>query len=336
MKIYETLHAQLYRETFQRKEFAHLRDKLINARRFVLDAGMSHFAGLLSIRAIAEYPKDRKYAIKILEGVRILAKAPHKLTWIEFDGIEHFKAVTEVEEEKMGSDPEFSELPGTIPDGVPVREGWLIEEVGESHYRASAFFLFKDNYFGPALTSFEWTTNDFHLELPTDLMITASKSPSITERRIHTHYGVGIINHECPHIRVVKNHFTDGQNHKNLMLSIELTTGRLRTLWSLLASINDIPVEISEVRVSKGFVARGTYKKFLGHSTITLNVPKKSNLRKLAKILVAISRRRGHEVRGHFRRVGAEKTRKWIAEHVRGDATLGWVVHDYIVKHGET
>lgn len=71
----------------------------------------------------------------------------------------------------------------------------------------------------------------------------------------------------------------------------------------------------------------------MAHSVITLNLPKRASEKKLARMLVAISRRRAHEVRGHFKRVGPDKVRKWIAEHVRGDASLGWVTHSYKVKH---
>ena len=41
----------------------------------------------------------------------------------------------------------------------------------------------------------------------------------------------------------------------------------LRTLWGLLATLNDLPVVIENVTPSRGYIARGSYKKFLEHST---------------------------------------------------------------------
>ena len=43
----------------------------------------------------------------------------------------------------------------------------------------------------------------------------------------------------------------------------------------LLATINDLPVELREVRAAKGFVAKGAYRRFLDHRTVTLTVPVK-------------------------------------------------------------
>ena len=47
----------------------------------------------------------------------------------------------------------------------------------------------------------------------------------------------------------------------------------LRDLWALLATINDLPVRIENVEPSRGYVARGAYKKFLKHSVVHLTVP---------------------------------------------------------------
>jgi hypothetical protein len=45
-----------------------------------------------------------------------------------------------------------------------------------------------------------------------------------------------------------------------------------RTLWALLTTINDLPVTIENIEPSKGYVARGRYKKFLQHSVVHLTV----------------------------------------------------------------
>jgi hypothetical protein len=47
-----------------------------------------------------------------------------------------------------------------------------------------------------------------------------------------------------------------------------------------------------------------------------------------------VARRRAHQVRGHWRRDWRhEGQRIWIKEHQRGDASLGFVTHDYHVEH---
>ena len=75
--------------------------------------------------------------------------------------------------------------------------------------------------------------------------------------------------------------------------------GRLRYIWSFLSTINKIPLSgMSEVKPSHGFVARGSYRKFLSHSVIHLNVPQKADPKVMArKVLGDILRRRAHQVR---------------------------------------
>ena len=52
-------------------------------------------------------------------------------------------------------------------------------------------------------------------------------------------------------------------------------TGVLRRVWALLATIDHLPMIKGEVRLTKGFLARGRIRKYLSHQTITLNVPAK-------------------------------------------------------------
>ena len=131
-----------------------------------------------------------------------------------------------------------------------------------------------------------------------------------------------------------------------------------RALWLLLATINDIPITVEHIEPSKGYVARGSYKRFLEHSVVHLNVPE-TRWRKVAATVLQALRRRRHDVRGHWRedwrnplsrlcdphvfdasdnflmckKCGGRKFH--IPEHSRGDATLGYVTHDYSVTHEE-
>jgi len=74
----------------------------------------------------------------------------------------------------------------------------------------------------------------------------------------------------------------------------------VRDLWMLLATINGLPVKIEHIEPSKGYVARGAYKKFLTHSIIRLTVPE-TRWRKLVTKTAIMLRRRAHQVRGHWR-----------------------------------
>ena len=131
-----------------------------------------------------------------------------------------------------------------------------------------------------------------------------------------------------------------------------------RALWMLLSMINDTPTSIEHVIPNKGFMARGHgYRKFLKHSVVRLSVPENKWRTLIAKTALML-RRRAHQVRGHWRkdwrhppafhcehnwrvddgalicsRCGGVSL--WIAEHQRGDATLGFVTHDYEVVHDE-
>lgn len=44
-------------------------------------------------------------------------------------------------------------------------------------------------------------------------------------------------------------------------------------------------------------------------------------------------KRKRHQVRGHWRTHGRfEGKAKWVESYERGDASLGWVLHDYEVR----
>jgi hypothetical protein len=128
-----------------------------------------------------------------------------------------------------------------------------------------------------------------------------------------------------------------------------------RAVWTLLATINDIPVLFDKVEPSRGYIARGSYRKFLTHSIIHLTVPQKQWRKLTAHVLMAL-RRRAHQVRGFWRKDWRHPLRTtcthdfdddmvcrccgghkiWVHEHQRGDASLGFVTHDFEVHHDPT
>lgn len=136
--------------------------------------------------------------------------------------------------------------------------------------------------------------------------------------------------------------------------------GELRFVWALLAAINDTPLATRNIAADGGYVARGRYRKFLDHTTISIILPRGRDATTVAREIIERMRRRRHDVRGHWRddwrfpgapgcehdwldtgdtlicqRPECGKRRMWIHEHARGDASLGFVRHDYAVTHQE-
>jgi hypothetical protein len=144
------------------------------------------------------------------------------------------------------------------------------------------------------------------------------------------------------------------------------SAGVIRFLIAVLAMINDVPKSVATVAPRTGsYKARFRDIAYMGHSLITLKVPKARPARfamaKLDKAARELAQtRRAHTVRGHYRRTNYsprgthtsfrcdhEPLRvqdgvgtcnkcghavRWIPHFVRGDASLGWVEHDYLVK----
>jgi hypothetical protein len=123
-------------------------------------------------------------------------------------------------------------------------------------------------------------------------------------------FGHGITGYFCQQTGVI----FDGDIPARLRMGIDMgkvkftthqlvveTTGILRYLFALLSTLNDVPTIKTQVRPSKGFVARGQYRKFVEHTMVRLNVPQRVDYTRLAKRCVAMARRRAHQVRGHWR-----------------------------------
>lgn len=116
--------------------------------------------------------------------------------------------------------------------------------------------------------------------------------------------------------------------------------GIMRFIVTLLAAVNDVPVLYKDVEARPGH-AKTRLKKvpYLSHQVITIKAPKAKPVEWLIKKLdgAAGSRKKRHEVRGHWRVLINRKTRvvqgrTWIPSHQRGDASLGYVKHDYIIE----
>jgi hypothetical protein len=134
--------------------------------------------------------------------------------------------------------------------------------------------------------------------------------------------------------------------------------GDVRLIVSLLALINEVPIELSPAQQKGAFTgAGGVIKKYLTNNTVTISIPSKKPMRQIRKILSskAKSHKARHEVRGHWRTIihkddhvrkvthpdgsieelffaKGQLERVWVKAHERGDATYGYVIHKYDVQ----
>lgn len=311
---------------------------IAQARKFVLDEGASRFLCDLSH---ATFRVPQAQAVATLEQCRQLSRLPHALTWIEYDS-RAFRMHTEEHYREFGhmslAEDKFTGKRVLVRDdahkdlsAVTRHIGWLLEQ-------------FSDDLFTCTLVAGQLEGDDPRDRLPMLLpqvycWTTTDRVPPFdhimpTTGVTDAYLATGMRDYEAPQIRIgmapERNEFPADIKLRSLTEWI----GEMRFVWSLLAAINDIPVGVREVKPSKGYYAKGKYRNFVTHSVISILIPKNRTAQTLAKEVVAISRRRAHQVRGHWRRDWRHEGHKiWVREHQRGDAALGFVTHDYEVKH---
>jgi hypothetical protein len=330
-----TLIDQVYMATYKKvfNNSSELRSLLKLARRYVLDDDMSTFLADLSLTvffdkrgqiiphthfdSVASFePKGR--TSMLIEQIRIAARAPFPITWVEYNFINYRKRADIL----MGRQPQKTY--------DFTRMGWLIEQHPQNNQSHKLNIVLETNHYLIPLVwypvSLIWTVDQLSQEGTTAVAW-------------------------C-----IKDKYSKMPSPPDSNTGMEEET---RTVWALLASLDECPINIKEVRVSRGFVAShgGGYQKFLDHKTITLHVPKTEDLRVLARRVIAHTRRREHDVSGHWRRDWhfwpldrcehewhetqldthecrhCRGKRYWIKAHKRGDRTIGIVVHDYEVVH---
>lgn len=309
-----------------------LRYLLAEARRFVLDAAASEF---LADLAHANFGVNSVSTVqRATEASRVLARLPHKITWFEYD----IRAV---------SRRLLALFPCLEPDKLPeaTRIGWLLRqhENIETAFRATIFAGFPSGEICQQPIDIAWTTDDRSLPWRDTLATSApeqgdsaGKAASRVQARAFFNSGAA---YESDHVGLLCNEmsefWTDNYQLKGEVNILLKTQGlELRRILSLLSTINDIPVGITRVEQSHGFFAKGRYRRFSEHNVVTIILPKGRDPQKVARSIIALARKRAHQVRGHWRRDWRhDGNRIWIREHQRGDASLGFVSHDYKVEH---
>jgi hypothetical protein len=363
-KAAPTLIDTLYRASFRNErnsgwtENAKWRDALRRAKKFVLDDEMSTFLGELGTQAFVNAePTDEEFASgkiaerkvnvrnRMIEHLRMGARLPGEVTWIEYN----LRNCQKRSQELLGRECDLSEM--------PAREGWLLmrHPTLPTAFRAHIVSHDPDIDHGDGFDT--WTfpvalgwTADMETILPWQRIPFSGESNSPSE------ISTGLLGYKSERASFVFSDMLVTPNQPKAMADLlREWSGVQRRMWALLSTINDLPVEVTEVRASKGFIAKGAYRKFLDHKTLTLTVPQKL-YRKTIRDALSLVHRRGGPVREHWRKdwrhplsplcdhiYGADekhmfcevcKGRKiWVDAHVRGDTSRGFVTHDFIVTH---
>lgn len=105
-------------------------------------------------------------------------------------------------------------------------------------------------------------------------------------------------------------------------------------LMSILAMIAWCPCEVIERKPKGVFLHERKPRAYMDHRVVKLHIPIKVAYRYLKRAHAEIVRKRRHRVREHFRvyHAGTPKEKRvLIHEHMRGDASLGYVNQEYEV-----
>jgi hypothetical protein len=354
-----------------------LANNIASARKFSLDDAMSGFlADLAYASLLATHTKAK--ASLLLDGLRVQARLPHKLTFIEFNK----QAQAERAHSEYGATVDIRH--GRLPD----RSGWLCMQHPqiETAFMAincssHAWDAEKGRLDTPqgAPIAYQWRCDPGPLLFPTiedDEILMANvpreymagillpkKEEGLAVKMDVSSWLLGVSCYASdsvgvawpPHLPI---EFVKKYHRESKYRVLSEFSSDLRYLWALLATINNLPVSFSDVRPSKGYLTRsGRHKNFVEHRVVHLTIPTK-RYKRIAQQAIAISRRKGHEVRGHlrldwrkplsalcFHDFVADKTghtckrckgrQIWIDEHLRGDSSLGFVTHEYSVEKQE-
>jgi hypothetical protein len=360
----EILANQVLRETYRphtdlqhytKRPMHEIRNHLIQARKFVLDPSMSAFLADLATIPMQSVAHERRP--QVMDTMRHGARLPHPATWVEIDGHAFRDRMLNILD-----DPHDAYGNALAPtDEVPQTWGWLLEQHPKIDTAVRMMEFSSDNRVNELFAvPFQWCWQTVDQPLPWHADTNAGElAHGITGFR-SPYMGVMYDGPIEPRFQQVVQHEPTGFSYTTHSLVAEMG-GVLRYMMAFLCTLNDVPVISTEVVASRGFVARGRHRKFMDHTMLRLNVPQRKDTRKLAHRVFAAARKRAHTVRGHWREFrkagdapvcstflhvwhppnehGQEQCdlcgvwRTWIPQHQRGDATLGYVMHDYSVHH---
>lgn len=364
MKHLENLIDVLYRASFSKhtvsgwKSNRDMRRALESAQRFVVDEPMAAFMAELSNEAFIKMGVGNPLVLRIVDSLRLQARLPYESIWIEYP----LRAYQRRAHEVRGTAP-------PIDAELPLREGWLIQQ-HPGIETACIMHLFTcsdvddehgfDTWTFPF--AFAWCCDDGPLPWRTtigDVKHVRDRFKSVSAC-IVGFMGYDRDNVSCVRSPLINDPSTNPKVFDAYAQLMQEWMGVIRRVWTLLATVDNLPLIKTETRTAKGFLGAGQIRKYLTRTTITLNVPAKTNTRVLARKTIAHAHRRRHRVRAHWRNdwrnppasqcshiwecvdersadlIQCELCRGrqiYVHKHERGDGGVGYALHDYRITH---
>lgn len=353
-----TLADDVLRETYAKRSMlglmterplGEIRQAMTTARRFVLDKEMSRFMADLSTAVYRVANKS-----DMLDSMRHSAMLPHPVTWVEFDGRAFRERIIELD---ISSTPTGEPL--AQAEDIPPIWGMLMEQHPRvpTAVRLTEFLPGHRDENRPVAMPFSHCWNVADNPLPWGDLCHDSAM-----------FGHGVMGYTCPFIGTMhakrkvpgwgqRVKIGDEPEFETHAMVVE-TTGVVRYALAFLAALNDMPVTHTRIWPTGKYYVRGNYKRFLEHTVIRLNLPQHKDKLKVAQRIIAGIHHRAHMVRGFWRKYERKADalcahewgaiddnsrrshcahcpswRTWIEPHQRGDASLGFVVHDYSIGH---
>ncbi len=303
--------------TIVKNDFRRWIDDLVSAPKFVLESDVYDFCTGVVVGVIDDGTESDERVLKRLSNIRKMARVPFDTVWIEpasAAGNEGNPMAWLIQRDPVHSNQVILNII------IHERTGFGGEKIPEN--------------FGPMGFGAVWSLDD----------------TPVTHPRLETGYSKDVGFFSQPLARKE----TDTVQPLDDWYKNELSRVTCMVM-AFLATIDELPVISRDVRPSKGFFARGKHRNFFRHRVVRLAIPVEKATKKLARYLMAPTRRARHRVRGFWRRLthdGFACTRlehDWfvednhrlclecgqegvfVADHERGDATLGYVLHDYHV-----
>lgn len=352
-----TLFDAVYRLSFKNKlvngwrSNADMRHALQSTRRFVADDAMGSFMADLANEAFLKH-QGTGFNVKICDSLRVQSRLPHEAVWIEYP-LRAYQARSH----------EIRGMPPIVPSEIPAVEGWLIQQHPKldtacvMHLFTSSEFPDEKGYDTWTFPfSFGWSCDDTPMPWRDVILNT------VDEDTFSSEFLVGMRGYKTRSTGVVRSSLIDDPSPIYQEVYVNMLrewTGIIRRVWSLLATIDNLPLSFGTTRTPKGFLAQHRIRPYLEHQTITLSIPARTRTKVLARRLIAMAHRKRHEVRGHWRDdwrnppgkcrphvwecvgedsdtiecTGCRGRQIYVHKHERGDASIGYVTHDYRLKH---
>lgn len=341
-----------------------LRESMEAAKRFVLDADMSEMLGHL---ATAPY-HNKNTAGKVLSSIRRSARLPFERIFVQYDGKAFRRGLLAEADNRLDVWGQELVSPDEVIDPVGWLIE-MTSNNGHRFPAASQFFM-DESRVATLPFAWVWSPDDLDFSDAKGLRgdslsyidvdaaqlahgVTGYLDPSMAV--LYLNAGGKPNLPEDILIRI------EDQDKKPLFKTHYLVAeigGALRYILSFLSMLNEVPVVYERARRAQPYLANGKRRVSVDHEVVRLILPnRRITFREYARQLARdVIRRKDHPVRGHWRVFGAHHcgemeahdwgptdatghadcvrctaSRTWIADHRRGDKSLGSVEHSFSV-----